>query len=512
MRPGKLLWLLPVLLLCACQTGPAAPLSTSPEPTHPPATQAAQALAPEMPAAYPAYLALVSKPGGQDGETLESPTGVTPAGVETPVTVLEEQPATTLEFSPSEVVYGPSQFDFDLAAYLKQAGGALSRHREYLASSGWTSAADILQRVALENSINPRLLLGLLEYQCACVLGPEMKALESGYVLGVEDYHWKGLYGQLWWAANQLSVGYYGWSEGWLKALRLPDGSQLPFAPGASPGSAALQTYFTNLWSAQDQSAKIGPETWKALHPEAFGRVEWEAALEPQTGFLALYRRMFGEPGQRAVQVEPLVPPNLHQPVLQLPFEPDRLWSFTSGPHKAWEREGSLAALDFAPASEKTGCLETDAWVTAVGAGQIVRVGKGLVVQDLDGAALSDGLEQTGWAILYMHVAGKDRVALGTRLKAGERIGHPSCEGGPATGTHLHLARKYNGVWIAAGGKIPFVMDGWKVQAGSEPYTGWLVKDGETVLAQLYASFRTHIYRPTPAPPDRRPMDGVLEP
>lgn len=181
MRPGKLLWLLPVLLLCACQAGAAYPVSPSPEPTHLPETQAAQALAPGTPAAYPAYLALVSKPGRQDGETLDAPTAVTPAGVETPATVLEEQPAPMLDFPPSEVVYGPSQLDFDLATYLKQAGGALSRHREYLASSGWTSAADILQRVALENSINPRLLLGLLEYQCACVLGLEVKALESGY-------------------------------------------------------------------------------------------------------------------------------------------------------------------------------------------------------------------------------------------------------------------------------------------------------------------------------------------
>jgi murein DD-endopeptidase MepM/ murein hydrolase activator NlpD len=512
MRPGQYLWLLPVLLLCACQAGTASPVSPSPELLQLPATQAAQALAPETLAAYPAYLALVSKPGVQGGEALGAPTAGEPEGVETPAAVLEAQPPTAIDFPASEVVYGPSQLDFDPAAYLKQAGGALGRHREYLASSGWTSAADILQRVALENSISPRLLLGLLEYQCRCVLGQELKALESGYALGVEDYHWKGLYGQLWWAANQLSAGYYGWSEGWLKELRLPDNSRLAFAPGALPGSTALQTYFAHLWSAQDQSAKIGPETWRALHPEAFGQVEWEAALDPQAGFLAFYRRMFGEFSQRAAQVEPLVPPGLRQPELQLPFEPGRLWSFTSGPHKAWEREGSLAALDFAPASEKTGCLETDAWVTAVGTGKIVRVGKGLVVQDLDGAAPSDGLEQTGWAILYMHIAEQDRARLGAWLKAGERIGRPSCEGGPATGTHLHLARKYNGVWIAAGGKIPFIMDGWKVQAGSKPYTGWLVKEGETVLAQPYASYLTHIRRPGPAVPEQQPLDSDLEP
>ncbi len=246
--------------------------------------------------------------------------------------------------------------------------------------------------------------------------GAAVSALESGQALGVQDYHWHGLYGQLWWAANQLSAGYYGGLEGWQVEIALPDGRLLAPPSSANPGSLALLSYFSRLWAAHDQSARLGAQTWAALHPNGFNAQDWEQALDPQAGFLSLYREMFGDYQERAAGVEPVVPPEVRQPELILPFEPGRLWSFTSGPHKAWEKEGSWAALDFAPASQQTGCLPTDAWVVAVGDGPVVRVGSGLVVQDLDGETPSDGREATGWAIVYMHIASQGRVAAGTRL------------------------------------------------------------------------------------------------
>jgi murein DD-endopeptidase MepM/ murein hydrolase activator NlpD len=112
--------------------------------------------------------------------------------------------------------------------------------------------------------------------------------------------------------------------------------------------------------------------------------------------------------------------------------------------------------------------------------GVIVRTGNGQVIQDIDG----DGYEQTGWVILYMHVESRDRVEPGTRVEGGDRIGHPSCEGGASNATHLHIARKYNGEWVIADGSIPFVMDGWTpVSAGTE-YDGYLLR-GEIRLEAL---------------------------
>jgi hypothetical protein len=114
-----------------------------------------------------------------------------------------------------------------------------------------------------------------------------------------------------------------------------------------------------------------------------------------------------------------------------------------------------------------------------------------VVVLDLDG----DGHEQTGWDLLYLHVATKDRVPLGVWLDAGDLIGHPSCEGGIATGTHLHFARKYNGEWVLADGPLPFTLSGWVAHAGAKPYEGTLTKGDKTVIAQPNGSAETQITR-----------------
>jgi hypothetical protein len=118
----------------------------------------------------------------------------------------------------------------------------------------------------------------------------------------------------------------------------------------------------------------------------------------------------------------------------------------------------------------------------AITPGLVVRSENGLVVVDMDG----DGSEQTGWNILYLHVATKDRVALGQWVEQDGLIGHASCEGGVSTGTHVHIARKYNGEWMLADGPIPFVLDGWTILAGEKPYLGKMVNGDKVVTADVY--------------------------
>jgi len=64
-----------------------------------------------------------------------------------------------------------------------------------------------------------------------------------------------------------------------------------------------------------------------------------------------------------------------------------------------------------------------------------------------------------------------------------QRIGHPSCEGGTASGTHVHVARKFNGEWIPADGPVPFEMSGWHAVAGERIYQGQLVRGDQVVTA-----------------------------
>jgi len=98
----------------------------------------------------------------------------------------------------------------------------------------------------------------------------------------------------------------------------------------------------------------------------------------------------------------------------------------------------------------------------------------GLIVQDLDG----DGEEETGWNLLYMHVATESALGVGTELEEGQRLGHASCEGGYSTASHLHFARKYNGEWVPADGTYPMILSGWRAHA-IEAYEGTMTKDGE---------------------------------
>jgi hypothetical protein len=70
-------------------------------------------------------------------------------------------------------------------------------------------------------------------------------------------------------------------------------------------------------------------------------------------------------------------------------------------------------------------------------------------------------------------------VPVGTEVKTGDRLGHPSCEGGVSNGTHVHLARSYNGRWINTDGDLPFVMDGWVSQGQGSEYDGYLVRGDE---------------------------------
>jgi murein DD-endopeptidase MepM/ murein hydrolase activator NlpD len=270
------------------------------------------------------------------------------------------------------------------------------------------------------------------------------------------------------WASGTLSDGYYRWRSGSLTERTFKDGTKLRMNPNLNAGTAAIQYYFS----------------------KAHTRAEWDQALAP-TGFPALYTEMFGPPWQRAAAFEPTLPDGLLQPELSLPFEPGKIWSFSGGPHSAWEEDGALAALDFAPGAREHGCATTDTWVLAPTAGVVVRTGDGVVILDLDG----DLNERTGWNILFLHIRSDGKAQAGQVLQKGDHIGHASCEGGLATGTHLHIARKYNGEWILADGPIPFNLDGWVAHNGPAPYKGTLTRGDVTIEASTSGSFATRIIR-----------------
>ncbi len=352
----------------------------------------------------------------------------------------------------SELVYGPASAQFDIEGFIQSRNGYLASYQEEV-SGDLLTGAEVVQRVAQDYSVNPRLLLALLDYRSKWVSDAEPAAGTADYPLGFVQPNRNGLYHQLAWASTELNRGFYLWRAGAIGSWVLGDGSVIPIDPTINAGTAAVQ----NMFAVLDNR-----ETWNT-DVTAYGLF--------QTYFF-----LFGNPFDLAV--EPLTPAKLSQPRMVWPFSAGTQWAFTGGPHAAWDYGSAWGAIDFAP-SDVEGCAVSQEWATAVADGYIVRASNGAVVEDLDG----DGYEQTGWDVLYMHMAADGRVQAGTYVYAGDRIGHPSCEGGIANAAHLHLARKYNGEWIAADGTLPFVLSGWTSSGNGVEYDGFFKRGSKTLEA-----------------------------
>jgi LasA protease len=423
-------------------------------------------------------LAAVAARFGVDQQEITSPKNLPASGLIDAGTLLIVPDRIEAETTPnamvipdSEVIFSASATDFDIAGFIAQAGGYLSTYQQSLGTTGETTGTEGIIRLTKENSVNPRLMLALLEYESGWVYGTPSNMLHEKYAMGYQNQKYEGLFMQLVWGVNQLFAGYYGWRMGALTELTFPNGESLRLAPELNAGTVAVQYFFSRTHD----------------------RAEWERILDPnsENGFSAYYAEMFGNPWERAQSVEPIFSPGLTQPAMSLPFEPNTQWNLTSGPHGAWERTGPMAAIDFAPASDHKGKDASPFWAVASAPGLVVRSDNGVVMLDLDG----DGNEQTGWVLLYLHMAENGRVAAGTWLKTGDHIGHPSCEGGECTGRHLHFARKYNGEWIIADSALPFMLSGWTVHAGAQPYQGTLTRGERIVTADPYGQVWSVIIR-----------------
>lgn len=361
---------------------------------------------------------------------------------------------------------GPAQVGFDVAAFVAEHPGWLKNYQSYVADAN-RSGAEIVEYIARYYSVSPRLLLALLEYQAGALSQPTLAEELEDYPLGYRRWSHKGLFLQLSWAANKLNDAYYRYRAAKLTELTHSDGRIERFDPWQNAATVALMVYFNNLYNY--------PDYMKAISPDGFAR---------------LYRELFGDPWQN---VQPHIPGSLTQPVFLLPFQPGDVWALTGGPHTAWGEGEPLAALDFAPPSKSAGCVSSNVWATAVADGVVVRSETGQVMIDLDG----DGDERTGWNVFYLHVGSNGRVPLGAVVKQGDPIGHPSCEGGSATGTHIHIARKYNGEWMPAeglgNGILAFNLEGWTARNGSRPYLGTLVRNALVVTACTCSNARSFI-------------------
>lgn len=352
----------------------------------------------------------------------------------------------------SSFVNGPRQIGFDTSTFVSQYPGWLKSFVGYAGGAN-RSGAEIVDFIALKFSVSPQLLLALLEYQSSALTNPDPPPIAKTYPLGYQARDRQGLYRQLLWGANLLNNGYYNWRIGALTSIERKDSRLERFDPWQNAATVSLLNFFNTLMPVEEYHQAISPE-----------------------GLALTYAQLFGDPWANDA---PHIPGSLEQPPLTLPFLPGETWAYTGGPHTGWGVGEPFAALDFAPPAVVGGCTPTSEFATAVASGVIARSETGEVVLDLDG----DGDERTGWNIFYLHVATERRAPVGARLETGDPIGYPSCEGGTSTGTHVHIARKYNGEWIPAEGTLAFNLEGWTAHNGSRPYLGTLTRLSQTVTA-----------------------------
>lgn len=366
-----------------------------------------------------------------------------------PVEVTRVGPS-TLIIPDSEAVYSPAYQNFDVTAVAKKYGGYLVGYQERVEGTVMTGP-EIIQLVSERFSVGPRVLLAILEMQGGWVTSTAIGQTQIDYPMGYMDPAKTGLYKQAFWVSSFLNEGYYGKVTGAMTTLQFPDRRHARLAPSLNAGSAAVQDAFAH---------EAGWDNWLNL-------------IGP-SGFLASYQKLFGDPAQYAVN--PLVPRDLHQPTLRLPFDDGHLWYFTGGPHAGWADGSAWAAVDFTPKDQAGSCWTSAEWAIAAAPGHIVQAEKGRVMENLSGATF----QGSGWSLMYMHMASDERVEIGADVKMGDHIGHPSCEGGAAETSHLHFARLYNGQWIpAADSRIPMVLSGFLFKGSAQEYDGTMTR-GDT--------------------------------
>jgi LasA protease len=370
----------------------------------------------------------------------------------------------------SRLVRGPGSDALDVEAFVNQYPG-YARVATDIVDGDVLTATRIIQRASLEFSVDARLLLALLEYKSGWLTNSNPSEDLKTYPLGAQasplGFDRNGLYRQITWAADQLNRGYYGWKYGTINTIEFEDGARLAVAPSLNAGTAGVQ-YLLSRFNRYDV---------------------WTQQISTE-GFYRIYVTYFGDPFANVV--DPFVPAGIQQPTLTLPFPSGETWFYTGGPHGGWGAGSAWSAIDFAPPDERpdgsSACYISEFWATAVAPGIIARTDEGIVILDLDG----DGNETTGWSILYLHMAAQGRVEARTVVEAGDRIGHPSCEGGFSNGTHMHIARRYNGEWLPADcGACPtdqvkpsFAMGGWSVVGFTgQEYQGYLVNGTDQRVA-----------------------------
>lgn len=388
----------------------------------------------------------------------QAPAGRTPAEASAPAagTPAASAPATAAPaafFDDRRLMYEPGFYVPQLQALLDTQAGALKRQQLQVGDARY-SFAETLIGPASYYSINPKVLLALLELRSGLLSTPNPSPDQLGWALGYqgENGNRRGLQAQIRWAVKELLYAKRDYPQ--YAALTFADGSSAAPPPGLS-----LSEYVI----ARVLAPTTSPDQLPAL----------------RQGFLQTYTRLFGDP-----RVPPSDWPAPAAPFLAWPLEhPAAVTSFFdhSGPFLTrnarsgittyWGRTETDIAFaynghdgwDYAAAPPDLGLAAADGEVVFAGNADDGCATRAVIID-----------HGNGYRTLYWHLARVD-TTIGQHVVRGQPIGVIGSSG-CATGPHLHFGVQYLGRNVDPYGWCAATPDPWQQNPAGTAST-WLWAD-----------------------------------
>jgi hypothetical protein len=363
-----------------------------------------------------------------------SPVAPDPTPLTTPM-------ASVMLMTDEQFVYGPDLYDplrdgffYDVSDFTRRDAPALRTAKLQPAADGLTTADEVIDFHAHFYSVNPKLLLTLME-----VLGDAWNDPDKARLpFGSDSISGDDLYRQSDWLAQSLATHFYAYRQGHNDPIILDN--QARFWLPANAGSYAIA------------------KTVMQLAPAS----RWESILAKDGELVSLYRRFFGPTPSQPTR--PLVVTT--EPVWSLPFVVEGAWYFTGGPH-AYDGEvtNPWSSVDLQPQDIAGTCNVSNDPTRSVADGTVTYAAGNWIVIDHGG----------GWQSTYYHQ--EIDVTVGTVVNRGDPISRSSCAGCPGCGSHVHLNTRLNGVFQAIDSKS---FNCWVVHQGATQYAGSMTRDGVT--------------------------------
>jgi LasA protease len=342
--------------------------------------------------------------------------------------------------SDGQFVYGPNVKGFDLKQYLTEKAPHLLPY--YSEIDYYTSAP----------SVNPRVLLALIEQRSGVITGKESTASPMNINSGSFAQDLATI-------TSKLTDGFYVILRAYYE---IPEAQRTPLELTLKDGTSVTL------------SSKVNAATYALL--SAFQQYEDQSQILRLAGttegsFYYTYKQLFPEsdPLDQSNIILTDNPPSAD--LLQFPFPIGEDWYF-NGVHD-WDGQdpaSDMSSMDFSTSSSfpNWGSDTSNSWAVAAHPGVVTAVstGNGMTC----GLTIDHG---DGWSTYYYHLENVQK-GVNDPVKRNEKIGNlantfaeATCAGGSASGSHVHFTLKYNGALIAINDSY---LSSWKVHSGRYNY------------------------------------------